>query len=107
MVEKTKQSAVLLQFPKKFTPPPEKAGLPTRSQTANEAKNPRGYHDEIFEYNDGSYVILVQPKKQKFTVERMVFMAERLKMTLFDALPCYEDDEDFYLELEPDPKTPA
>ena len=51
------------------------------------------HHTEVFEYSDDSFVLLIQPKGKEFSVERMVFMAERLKMTLFDALPCYDEDE--------------
>jgi hypothetical protein len=92
----------VIQFPKKYTPPPDKGA--TRTRLPCETK--KAYHDEVFEYEDGSYVVLVQPRKQKFTIERMVFMAERLKMTLFDALPCFDED-DIALELEPDPSKPA
>ena len=51
------------------------------------------HHTEVFSYNDDSYVVLVQPKAKPFDVERVVFMAERLKMEAFDALPVYDDDE--------------
>jgi hypothetical protein len=95
----------IIKFPKPFTSHPNSTPPAARSRTKGEARHPRGYHDEVFEYNDGSYVILVQPKREKFTVERMVFMAERLKMELFDALPCYDDIDEFMLELDPD--TPA
>lgn len=89
----------IVNFPKKFRPPPAPAEpAAQRRRTQGEQTTPAKYHDEIFEYEDGSYVVLVQPKKEKFTVERMVFMAERLKMTLFDVLPFYED-----LALEPGP----
>ena len=52
------------------------------------------HHTETFAYNDDSYVVLVQLKGQDFSPERMVFMAERLKMTVFGALPEYDDELD-------------
>lgn len=55
--------------------------------------NDETHHVEILHYEDDSYVVLVQPKSQEFTLERMVFMAERLKLDLFDALPTYEDTD--------------
>lgn len=90
----------VIPFPKKYNPPPKNSA--TRRKTKAESLAPSKYHDEIFEYKDGSYVILVQPKKEKFSVERMIFMAKRLEMSLFDALPCYDDDEEFMLELDPE-----
>lgn len=97
----------IINFPKKFTPPPKKPDA-SRRKTKGEIESANKYHDEIFEYEDGSYVVLVQPKKEKFSIERMTFMAERLKMTLFDALPCYEYEfPDIDLELVPDPEKPV
>lgn len=51
------------------------------------------HHTEIFEYEDDSYVMLVQPKDNSFSLERAVFMAERLKLDLFNALPGPDEDD--------------
>ncbi len=52
----------------------------------------RTHHEEIFEYDDGSYVILILPKELDFTIERMVYMAERVKRTMFDCEKDYFDE---------------
>lgn len=90
----------VVKFPKKFTPPPGAKTTATRRKTQGEHSTPTKYHDEVFEFDDGSYVVLVQPKKEKFTLERIVFMAERLKMIALEPLLQYEDLD---IQLDPDP----
>lgn len=73
----------LVKFPKEYKHPPILA-----------KEEPTTHHEEIFEYDDGSYVILVLPNNRSFTVERMVFMAERLNRSIFDLAETQFDDDD-------------
>lgn len=79
----------IIKFPKEFKAQPQP--LAYRHKTKAEAKYPKKYHDEIFEFADGSYIILVQPKKEKFTLDRMAFMAWRLQVVLSDLVLGYEE----------------
>ena len=94
----------LIKFPKKYNPPPV---VPEPVEDDPE----QTHHEEIFEYDDGSYVVLVLPNQHDFTLERMVFMAERLKRTMFDeavrSCPhCLSETDDEDVATVDDP-TPA
>jgi hypothetical protein len=75
----------LVKFPKTYKQPPV---------ILEEVPFDQDYHEQLFEYDDDSYVIFVLPKNKEFTIERMVFMAERVKRTMFDYAECEYDDED-------------
>jgi hypothetical protein len=64
------------------------------------------HHTEIFAYSDDTFVVLVRPRSEQFTLENMVFMAERLKLELFGALPEFYDDDELDTGPEDDPSGP-
>lgn len=89
-------SANILEFPKtkiyRSSIPEIKLNIQEPTLIVDEVKP--SHHHETFDYNDDSYVVLFLPKDQQFTVDKMVFMAERLKLQLFSLLDeCYDDTE--------------
>jgi hypothetical protein len=101
-----KDTSNLINFPKTYKQPP----ITIIAEPAEDDPD-QTHHEEIFEYDDGSYVILVLPNDSEFTLERMVFMAERLKRTMFDEASrscphCLSETDDEDVATVDDP-TPA
>ena len=78
-------------------PPPANTDFPVVDLDADLvnllAQTAKTHHAEVFDYNDDSYVIILQKAQEPFSVERVVFVAERLKLDAFDALPVYDEAE--------------
>lgn len=88
----------IVKFPKVYRTPPHLEAIPPSYVDMMDppivAEVKVTHHHETFDYNDDSYIVLVLPKDEKFTVDKMVFMAERLKLQLFSLLnECYDDNE--------------